>query len=48
MEIAATLNPVTCLMEPPRSLILDDLAWGTIAPGFAIVALFGCCWWRPT
>lgn len=22
-------------------MILDDLAWGTIAPGFAVVALFG-------
>ena len=27
MEIAASLNPVTYLMESLRSLILDDLAW---------------------
>ena len=28
MEIAATLNPVTYLMEALRSLILEDLDWG--------------------
>ena len=33
MEIAATLNPVTYMMEALRSLILDDLDWGTILPG---------------
>jgi ABC-2 type transport system permease protein len=38
MEVAATLNPVTYLMEALRSLILDDLDWGTILPGFAVVA----------
>ena len=27
MEIAASINPVTYLMESLRSLILDDLAW---------------------
>jgi ABC-2 type transport system permease protein len=37
MEIAATLNPVTYVMEALRSLILEDLAWGTILPGFAVV-----------
>ena len=41
MEIAATLNPVTYVMESLRSLILDDLAWGTILPGFAVVAVLG-------
>jgi ABC-2 type transport system permease protein len=41
MEIAATLNPVTYVMEALRSLILDDLAWGTILPGFAVVAVLG-------
>jgi ABC-2 type transport system permease protein len=41
MEIAATLNPVTYLMEALRSLILDDLDWGTILPGFAVVAALG-------
>jgi len=41
MEIAATLNPVTYVMEALRSLLLEDLAWGTIAPGFAVVAALG-------
>ena len=41
MEIAATFNPVTYLMEALRSLILEDLEWGTILPGFAVVAVLG-------
>jgi ABC-2 type transport system permease protein len=41
MEIAASLNPVTYLMEALRSLILEDLEWGTILPGFAVVAVLG-------
>jgi ABC-2 type transport system permease protein len=41
MEVAATLNPVTYLMEALRSLILDDLDWGTILPGFGVVAVTG-------
>ena len=41
MEVAATFNPVTYLMEALRSLILDDLDWGTILPGFAVVAVLG-------
>ena len=41
MEIAATLNPVTYVMEALRSLILDELAWGRIARGFAVVAVLG-------
>ena len=41
MEIAATLNPVTYLMEALRSLILVDLAWEDILPGFAVVAALG-------
>jgi len=41
MEGAATLNPVTYLMEALRSLILDDLAWGEILPGFGVVAALG-------
>ena len=41
MEIAATLNPVTYLMEALRSLILTDLDWGKILPGFAVVAVLG-------
>ena len=41
MEVAATLNPVTYLMESMRSLILDDLDWEKILPGFGVVAVFG-------
>jgi ABC-2 type transport system permease protein len=41
MEVAATVNPVTYLMEALRSLILDDLAWDKIWPGFAVVAVLG-------
>jgi ABC-2 type transport system permease protein len=41
MEVAATINPVTHLMEAMRSLILDDLAWGEIWPGFAVIAVLG-------
>jgi len=41
MEVAATLNPVTYLMEALRSLILADLAWADIWPGFAVIAVLG-------
>ena len=41
MEVAATLNPVTYLMEALRSLILVDLDWAKILPGFAVVAGLG-------
>ena len=41
MEVAATVNPVTYLMEGMRSLILDDLNWAEIWPGFAVVAVLG-------
>ena len=41
MEIAAKFNPVTYVMEALRSLILDDLAWSRILPGFAVVAVLG-------
>jgi ABC-2 type transport system permease protein len=41
MEIAATLNPVTYVMEALRSLILEDLAWETILLGFLVVAVSG-------
>ena len=47
MEIAATLNPVTYVMEALRSLILDDLAWGKIGRGFAVVAVLGARDARP-
>jgi ABC-2 type transport system permease protein len=36
MEIAASLNPVTYVMEGLRSLILDDLDWGKIAAGYGV------------
>jgi ABC-2 type transport system permease protein len=32
---------VTYLMEALRSLILDDLVWADIWPGFAVVAVLG-------
>ncbi|HEV2726810.1 MAG TPA: ABC transporter permease, partial [Solirubrobacterales bacterium] len=41
MEVAARLNPVTYLMEALRSLILTDLDWSKILPGFAVVAALG-------
>jgi ABC-2 type transport system permease protein len=41
MEIAATVNPVTYLMEALRSLILQDLEWDKILPGFGVVAVLG-------
>ena len=41
MEIAATLNPVTYVMESLRTLILEDLVWATIWPGFLVVAVAG-------
>ena len=41
MEIAATLNPVTYVMEALRSLLLEDLVWSAILPGFAVIAVLG-------
>ncbi|HWT22907.1 MAG TPA: ABC transporter permease [Solirubrobacteraceae bacterium] len=41
MEVAATFNPVTYVMEALRSLILEDFDWGQILPGFAVVAVLG-------
>ena len=41
MEIAATGNPVTYVMEALRALILQDLSWSALAPGFAVVGLAG-------
>ena len=41
MEIAATLNPVTYVMEAMRSLLLRDLVWSEIWPGFLVVVLAG-------
>jgi ABC-2 type transport system permease protein len=41
MEIAATLNPVTYVMEAMRSLILQDLSWTPVLRGFGVVAVLG-------
>ncbi len=41
MEIAATVNPVTYIMEALRSLILEDFDWAAIGRGFAVVAVAG-------
>jgi ABC-2 type transport system permease protein len=41
MEIAARFNPVTYVMESLRSLVLDDLEWTRVLPGFAVVAVLG-------
>ena len=41
MEIAATFNPVTYVMEALRSLILKDFDWAHIWPGFAVLAALG-------
>ena len=41
MEVAATFNPVTYIMEGLRSLILENFAWGAIGRGFAVVAVLG-------
>jgi ABC-2 type transport system permease protein len=41
MEVAATLNPVTYVMEAVRSLILQDFVWGSILRGFGVVAVLG-------
>jgi len=41
MEIAATYNPVTYIMEGLRSLILDDFAWAAIGRAFAVVVVLG-------
>jgi len=41
MEIAASINPVTYVMEAMRSLILEDLVWEKIARGFLVVAVLG-------
>lgn len=41
MEIAAQFNPVTYIMEALRSLLLYELNWGDVLPGFAVVAVTG-------
>jgi len=39
MEIAATINPVTYIMEAARSLILEDFDWAAIGRGYLVVAI---------
>ncbi len=41
MEIAATYNPVTYIMEALRSFILDASNWTVVGRGFAVVAAAG-------
>ena len=41
MEIAATVNPVTYVMEAMRSLILRDIRWGSVLLGFGVLAVGG-------
>ncbi len=41
MEIAATFNPVTYIIEALRSLILEHYDWTAIGRGFAVVVVFG-------
>jgi ABC-2 type transport system permease protein len=39
MEIAATLNPVTYVMEATRSLILDGFDWPVLGRGFLVIGV---------
>ena len=39
MELAATVNPVTYVMEALRSLILTDIDWSIVGRGFAVVGV---------
>ncbi len=39
MEVAATFNPVTYVMEAARSLILEGFNWDVLAKGFGVVAV---------
>jgi ABC-2 type transport system permease protein len=41
MEIAATINPVTYVMEALRSLILVHLRWQTIGLGYLVIVIAG-------
>jgi ABC-2 type transport system permease protein len=41
MEVAATFNPVTYIVEAMRSLVLHDLDWPVIGRGFGVVAASG-------
>jgi ABC-2 type transport system permease protein len=39
MEIAATINPVTYIMEAARTLILEGFDWGAIGRGYLVVGI---------
>jgi ABC-2 type transport system permease protein len=39
MEIAASLNPVTYVMEALRSLILEGFNWASLGRGFGVLAV---------
>ena len=39
MEIAATLNPVTYIMEGVRSLVLEGFNGQALAKGFAVIGV---------
>ena len=39
MEVAATFNPVTYVMEGMRALILQADAWGTVGRGFLVAGI---------
>ena len=41
MEVAATFNPVTYIMEALRSLVLESSAWATVGKGFLVVGIAG-------
>ena len=41
MEVAASLNPVTYVMESLRALLLEPLSWSGVAPGFLVVGVAG-------
>lgn len=41
MEIAATINPVTYVMEAVRSLVLDGWDWDVLGRGFLVIAIAG-------
>lgn len=41
MEIAATFNPVTYIMEATRALIIEGFEWDAIGKGFGVIALTG-------
>ena len=41
MEVAASINPVTYVMEGMRSLILQDFVWHKILIGYAVIFALG-------